>query len=147
DSRKEIGLGGREALAEIEFDVAPRTILERAEDLVAEPLIKRARLEAVRLQGHADGAALTRIGLGILEEPRSVSQAARRFRDPECRHVEPVTPDQAEQPAEHVAALAAQDEVDRKVARQAGHGAIVIVEAGDNELPRALLDERFERDP
>ena len=72
---------------------------------------------------------------------------ARGFGDPQTSDLQPATPEEAEHPAQHVAAPAAQDEVDRAVVGQTGGGDIVHVEAVHNELPRRLADERLELDP
>src|SRR6185437_10793230 len=72
----------RQCLSQEKLDVPGRIAVERTEHLVAEPFIKWPRLEAVGLDRRSDSAARARIGLCILDEPRSVSETTRRFRDP-----------------------------------------------------------------
>src|SRR5262249_32865621 len=53
----------------------------------------------------------------------------------------------AEQAAQHVATLTAQDEIDGKVVRQAGCCDIVVVDAVPDCLSHGLVDEGLEFDP
>src|SRR5262249_52817645 len=55
-------------------------------------------------------------------------------------------PELTEHPAQHIAALPAQDEVDRGVVGQVGHRDIVVVDAIHDELADPLADERLELD-
>src|SRR5688572_27078755 len=112
------GLTSRlQLLPQIEPLVSLREVVERAEDLVAALLVERACLEGMRVESHRVAVALARIGFGLVHQRGRPSLAANRLVDPQIGDVEPATPDAAEQPAQHLAATALENQVDRVVGR------------------------------
>src|SRR6516162_5624612 len=128
------------------FGVPRRILVQRTEHFVAKSLIKWPGLEAVCLEGRPDRAQRLSVGLRILHKPRSVPCTTSLFGDPQISHMQPATPQLAENPAENVAALAAQQEVDREIVGQSCSGNIEIVDAAHNELSFLFIDERLELD-
>src|SRR5215471_16588021 len=129
-----------------EFGVPGRILVQRTEHFVAKSLIKWPGLEAVCLEGRPDRTQRLSVGLRILHKPRSVPCTTSLFGDPQISHMQPATPQLAENPAENVAALAAQQEVDREIVGQSCSGNIEIVDAVHNELSFLFIDERLELD-
>jgi len=95
--------------------VSGRISVECSEHLETEPLIERSGLEAVGFEGCPNRAPRPGIRLRRLHQPSAVPLTAHSFSDPQMGYLQPATPDLAEGPAQHVAVLAAQDEVDREV--------------------------------
>ena len=74
------GVALSEGFPQEELDLPGRIPVERAEDLVAEPLVEWPRLEAVGLERRSDGPARARIDLGVIREavPRALPRARIR---------------------------------------------------------------------
>src|SRR5690348_11683660 len=127
--------------------MAGRVIVDPADNAIAEALVKGPRLEAVGFERRADGAPRAGIGFGLLHQPRAVPLAARGFADPEIGYVQPVAPELAEEAAQHLAARAAQHEIDRAPIGKPAHRHAVEIETVGDEVARRRVDQRLELDP
>src|SRR5262245_13170901 len=91
--------GSTQTLSPKELDVSRRIPVALAEHLVAESLIQLPGLVAVCLDRRPDVAPRASVGLRLLHKSCSVSSTACRFSDPQISHLQPASPELAEQPA------------------------------------------------